>query len=216
MGPLRIKKKSLGTTGLRWRNFMLCLNSDRKDAPSIYVSHGSVLFLLGLKSKKKLLSTAVLFHCRTTSCSLDQQPLSSSNKNELPALQKSNVIYQFSCHCHRRFVGRTSQKLPDRMKQHVPKSIRSSFQERILPACQSKYSTQSNIQALAFDSAVELHLVQSRFLFHLSATEPSFTKTSNPALCRPQELLYSLKIVHQWHSLIGLFSSQSRLGFSYE
>ena len=43
----------------------------------------------------------------------------------LPALQKSNVIYQFSCHCNSRYVGRTSQMLQDRIKQHVPKSIRS-------------------------------------------------------------------------------------------
>ena len=51
--------------------------------------------------------------------------LSATNKDALPALQKSNVIYQFSCHCDIRYVGRTSQKLQDRIKQHVPKPIRS-------------------------------------------------------------------------------------------
>ena len=50
--------------------------------------------------------------------------LYSTNKDVLPALQKSNVIYQFSCHCDSRYVGRTSQRLQDRIKQHVPKSIR--------------------------------------------------------------------------------------------
>ena len=45
-------------------------------------------------------------------------------KDVLPALQNSNVIYQFSCHCDSRYVGRTSQRLQDRIKQHVPKSIR--------------------------------------------------------------------------------------------
>ena len=43
----------------------------------------------------------------------------------LPALQTSNVIYQFSCHCNSRYEGRTSRRLQDRIKQHVPKSIRS-------------------------------------------------------------------------------------------
>ena len=58
--------------------------------------------------------------------------LSATNKYVLPALQKSNVIYQFSCHCDSRYVGRTSQRLQDRIKQHVPKSIRSCsfFQKR--------------------------------------------------------------------------------------
>ena len=34
--------------------------------------------------------------------------LSATNKNALPSLQKSNVIYQFSCHCDSQYVGRTS------------------------------------------------------------------------------------------------------------
>ena len=51
--------------------------------------------------------------------------LSATNKDVPPALQKSNVIYQFSCHCDSRYVGRTSQRLQVRIKQHVPESIRS-------------------------------------------------------------------------------------------
>ena len=49
----------------------------------------------------------------------------STNKNVLPALQKSNVIYQFLCHCDSRYVGCTTQRQQNRIKQHVPKSIRS-------------------------------------------------------------------------------------------
>ena len=41
--------------------------------------------------------------------------LPDTNKDVLPALQKSNVIYQFSCHCDSRYVGRTSQRLQDRI-----------------------------------------------------------------------------------------------------
>ena len=37
--------------------------------------------------------------------------LSATNKDVLFALQKSNVIYQFSCLCDSRYVGRTSQRL---------------------------------------------------------------------------------------------------------
>ena len=134
----------------------------------------------------------------------------------LPALQKSNVIYQFSCHCDSRYVGRTSQRLQDRIKQHVPKSICScsSSQKRLLPAGRCKSSTQTNTQSLASDSAFGLHLLQnptcaqhyddSRFsilaqgrsFFHLSALKATFIKTSNPACCRQKEFVYSLKIVH--------------------
>ena len=142
--------------------------------------------------------------------------LSATNKDVLPALQKSNEIYQFSCHCDSRYVGRTSQRLQDRSKQLVPKSIRSCFfsQKRLLHARRFKSSTQTNTQSLASDSAIGLHLLQnptcaqhyddSRFSilaqdrspFHLSAVEATFIKTSNPALCRKKEIEYSLKIVH--------------------
>ena len=89
--------------------------------------------------------------------------LSATNKDVLPALRKSNVIYQFSCHCDSRYVGRTSQRLQDRIKQHVPKSIRScSFsQKRLLPAHRCKSSIQTNTQSLASDSAIGLHILQN-------------------------------------------------------
>ena len=142
--------------------------------------------------------------------------LSATNKDVLPALHKSNVIYQSSCHCNIRYVGRTFQRLQDRIKQHVPKSIRScSFsRKRLLPARRCKSSTQTNTQSLASDSAIGLYLLQnpscaqhyddSRFsilaqaclAFHLSALEATFIKTSNPALCRQKEFVNSSKIVH--------------------
>ena len=89
--------------------------------------------------------------------------LPATNKDVLPALQKSYVIYQFSCHCNSRYVGRTSQRLQDRIKQHVLKSIRScsSSQKRLLPARWYKSSTQTNTQSLASDSAIGLHLLQN-------------------------------------------------------
>ena len=56
--------------------------------------------------------------------------LSATNKDVLPALRKNNVIYQFSCRCGSRYVGHTFQRLQDRIKQHVPKSIRSCSSSR--------------------------------------------------------------------------------------
>ena len=142
--------------------------------------------------------------------------LSATNKDVLPALQKSNVIYQFSYHCDSWYVGRTSQRLQDKIKQHVPKSIRScSFsQKSLLPARRCISSTQTNTQSLASDSAIGLHLLQnptcaqhsddSRFSIHAQGRSPfhpptletTFIKTSNPALCRQKDFVFSLNIVH--------------------
>jgi len=52
-----------------------------------------------------------------------RQLLPATNKGVLPSHHQSNVIDQFVCHCDSRYVGRTSQRLEERIKQHIPKSI---------------------------------------------------------------------------------------------
>ena len=51
--------------------------------------------------------------------------LPSAKKDSVPTTQKSCVVYEFSCRCEARYVGRTTQRLADRIKQHVPTSIRT-------------------------------------------------------------------------------------------
>ena len=53
--------------------------------------------------------------------------LSRSYKDFLPIPTLSNVIYQFECRsCSSRYIGRTSQRLTDRIKQHVPRGVLTS------------------------------------------------------------------------------------------
>ena len=47
-------------------------------------------------------------------------------KDVLPASKFSNIIYELKCRCDARYVGRTTQTLTDRIKQHVPLSIRKN------------------------------------------------------------------------------------------
>ena len=49
--------------------------------------------------------------------------LSTRNKDVLPAVELSNVIYLFNCACGPSNVGRTSQRLEERIRQHVPVSL---------------------------------------------------------------------------------------------
>ena len=134
------------------------------------------------------------------------QLLPVANMDMLSALQNSNVVYQFLRHCGSLYVGRTSQRLQDRIKHHVLKSIRygTSSQKRDLPIRKCKYSTKSptQSQSLTHDSAIGLHLLRNptcaqhyddsmfsilakgRSPFRLSALEAIFIKTFNPNLCR--------------------------------
>ena len=51
--------------------------------------------------------------------------LHAAKKDVLPANQRSVVIYEYVCHCDSWYVGcRTSYRLQERIKQHVPKAIR--------------------------------------------------------------------------------------------
>ena len=50
--------------------------------------------------------------------------LPSAKKDCVPTTQKSCVVYEFSCRCEARYVGRTTQRLAERIKQQFPTSIR--------------------------------------------------------------------------------------------
>lgn len=138
--------------------------------------------------------------------------LPATKKDRVPTTQQSNVVYQFSYYCDSSYVGRTSQRLQDRIKQHVPKRALEPITQRQLPprSCKSQLSTQS----LSCESAIGQHLLcnkdcaanynDSRFSvlsrgrthFHLSTLEAIFIKTKDPNLCRQKEFIYKLKILH--------------------
>ena len=49
-------------------------------------------------------------------------------KDVVPTKQQSMVVYQYVCHCDCRYVGHTSQRLQDRIKQHIPQAIKNQAQ----------------------------------------------------------------------------------------
>ena len=143
-----------------------------------------------------------------------RQLLPVAKKDVLPAFHQSNIVYQFLCHCDSRYVGRTSQRLQQRIKQHVPKTILQKHisQDRSTLARSCKpirsFKTETSF------SAIGQHLLQNltcaheyndnkfsilsrgRTSFHLSTLEATYIKTSKPNLCKQKEFVYGLKIAH--------------------
>ena len=140
---------------------------------------------------------------------VSRQMLPANRKDVLPAIQKSSVIYEYKCHCDSRYVGRTAQRLQDRIKQHVPKSLRQhTTSQRVQPnrACKRKQPTPE------CDSAIGQHLLENnqcaanynddqfsildtaRSPFHLSLLEASYIKVRRPNLCKQKEFVYTLKL----------------------
>ena len=122
-------------------------------------------------------------------------------------IKKSLVFYEFSCRCEARYVGRTTQRLEDRIKQHVPTSIRKKTNiEREQPPRGCKTCNAQN----KCDPAIGQHLLenpecakmynddkfriigQARSSFQQGILESVYIKTQNPVLCRHKELVFSL------------------------
>ena len=133
--------------------------------------------------------------------------LPSAKKDCVPTTQKSCVVYEFSYLCEARYVGRTTQRLADRIKQHVHASTRKkskTVREQPPRICKK------NNSKINCESAIGQHLTanpecaktytdnnfriigQARSSFYLSVLESVYIKTQNPVLCRQKEFVFSL------------------------
>ena len=125
-------------------------------------------------------------------------------KNVVPIKQQSMVVYQNVCRCDCRYVGRTSQRLQDRIKQHISKAIRNQTQlDRDL--FQSNPTSTSAIgQHLlnnekctsCYDDNQFSILAKVRTLFHLSTLAATLIKLLKPELCHQKEFVQTLKLHH--------------------
>ena len=122
--------------------------------------------------------------------------LPATKKDVLPSHHCSNFIYQFVCHCDSRYVGRTFQRVEERIKQHVPRSIAnppaSHNRQSLSRSCMGNFRPQQ-----FHESAIGQHLLDNaqctlhynekfstlaRSSFYLSAFEVTFIKSLNPLL----------------------------------
>ena len=133
-----------------------------------------------------------------------------ARKDALPTTQKSSAIYEYKCHCDSRYVGRTSQRLSNCIKQQVPQRLkqqltrpRRSQPHRLCkrndtkPDCDSAIGQnllQNDQCALNYDNNRFSFLATAHSSFHLNLLEAVYTKTQRPAVCRQKEFVYALKL----------------------
>ena len=125
--------------------------------------------------------------------------LSPASKNFPPALQKSSVIYKYKCHCNGRYVGKTCQRLQDRIKQYVRKWLiqHHTSSQRLQPdrKCMKKqtnpeydsaigqHRSESNQCAANYQKHQYSNLDTSRGRFHPSLLEATYINVRNQNLC---------------------------------
>ena len=123
---------------------------------------------------------------------ISRQMLPTSRKDVLPALQTSSVIYECKCHCDSRYVGRTSQRLQNRIKQHIPKWLqqitgatkrtqqgRACKQSQATPECDSAIGQHlsENAQCAANYNEDQFSILDTACNeFHLSVLEASYIR----------------------------------------
>lgn len=142
-------------------------------------------------------------------------------KDVLPSQSVSNVIYKFSCkHCESVYVGRTTRRLDDRIREHVPKSLiklysESSPKPRSVTNKESTYNLRTKrTKALSckipkyLETAVGQHLAENpdcgrsydddcfsvigkgRSAYHLKVLEAVTINKLKPDLCRQKKFVY--------------------------
>ena len=78
------------------------------------------------ENRIRRVTNAAIPFCKPVCVFTNRKMLSTGRKDRLPAEQLSNVIYLYNCVCGHNYVGRTTQRLEERIKQHVPASLLAS------------------------------------------------------------------------------------------
>ena len=120
-------------------------------------------------------------------------------KDVLPATSKSYVVYEFTCSCALTYVGKTTQCLQERIKQHLPKKL---------------FESAPNLQKNPSDSAITRHIkeskecrqkltsllssfqviAQARNKYHLNILEALFIRAKSPDLCAQKGHVKALQL----------------------
>ena len=121
----------------------------------------------------------------------------SAKKDSGPTTQKSYVVYKYSLRCGARYVGRTTQRLADRIKQYVSTSIRMKNTITREQPPHMRKNPNSNMKS---ESAIGQHLIanpecaktytddnfriigQARSSCHLGILESIYIKSQIPSL----------------------------------
>ena len=134
--------------------------------------------------------------------------LSPTPKDPLPASSSSCVVYEYKCECGARYVGRTTKRLDERIKQHVPNRILKN----IVPTRQQPKRQCNLISVANCDSSIGKHLLENkkcaetysnsqfkvlskcRSLFSLKIYESMYIKLGQPDLCKQKEFIFTLAL----------------------
>ena len=166
-------------------------NQSSQHGPKKCLVYLHLPWLENVSTKFEKQITTAIQHCYfavETHLVFTTRPLLPATKKEvLPAHHHNNVIYQFVCHCDSRYVGRTSQRLQECIKQHVSRLIRNHCSSQdcsnLSCACKKNSTSQSSPMTLLLDN-----------IFWITLPVPANTVTPN-FLSLPKDVLFTFPLL---------------------
>ena len=131
-----------------------------------------------------------------------------TKKDVLPAHHRNNVIYQFVCDCDSWYVGRTSQRLQERIKQHVSRSIRNHHSSQDCSNLSRACKKNSTSQVIAYDSAIGQHRLEN------PSCASQYSDTKFFTLARGRTSFYSPLLKLRLSNLFKIISVNTRNFFT--
>ena len=124
----------------------------------------------------------------------------SMRKDVLPPHHINSVIYKYTCSCGSDYVGRISNRLDLRIKQHLPARILNLRLKRGQLANTSGSSIAErmiNSRECVADFNVDRFSILSRshLLFHLKVLETLYVWSLQPSLCKQRDCLLGLNVI---------------------
>ena len=126
--------------------------------------------------------------CQAKVCFFSTPLLKSGIKDRIPTHQLSNVIYLFECRC--RYVGKTTQCLEARIKQHVPAALTKTT--RTPTSSITEHLLQKTVCLENFDHQMFTVVSHARSESVLHVLEALFIRKLKPDLCKQLEFVKCL------------------------
>ena len=154
------------------------------------------------KKFKKEVEEIIIKACTTTKPIVSFTTTHAFNpnyKDVLPTTAKSLLVYNYKCCCGKQYVGKTTQVLSERIKQHVARKLIDG-------------KTEKRVKIEKNDSAVTKHLkgnpeciplepercftvlARARNKSHLDVLEAVFIRTLSPDMCQQKEFTKQIQL----------------------
>ena len=106
-------------------------------------------------------------------------------KESLPTATKSSVLYYYTCVCEATYVGKTTQRLTERIKQHIPNRLSTNGVKRTDSAILVHLKSNHTCIPGDKDHAIARFrvLANGHSQCHLNMLEAVFIKSISPSMC---------------------------------